>query len=132
MDHNAKRKQISTDNTGTRLLSKSGMESLMYNYNGIKYLKKCKQNTMDTQLRWFQLRIVHHIVPTNKYLFLCKICDSPVGAYHNREDDTISHLFWSCYTTKHLWTDLAVSLKDIYMHYGSLTFSEIFILFSVD
>ena len=85
---------------------------------------------MHTQLRSLQLRLLHRIVPTNTHLFLCIIWDSLVRTLCNHEDVTIAHLFWSCHITQQFWTDLAVFLKDKCVYSGSLTFSEIFILFS--
>ena len=85
---------------------------------------------MHTQLRSLQLRLLHRIVPTNTHLFLCIIWDSLVRTLCNHEDVTIAHLFWSCHIIQQFWTDLAVFLKDKCVYSGSLTFSEIFILFS--
>ena len=57
---------------------------------------------------------------------------SNVCTFCNHKGDTVSPLFWSCHVTQVFWTDLAVLLKDKCVHYGSLTFSEIFILFGVN
>ena len=97
-----------------------------------KMLLKYKQTTMDIHLRWFLLWLLHCIIPTNKYLFMCKICRSSVCIFRNHKDDAISHLIWSCHVTQQFWTDLAALLKDKCVHNGSLSFSEIFVLFSVD
>ena len=35
--------------------------------------RKCFETTIDTQLRWFQVRLKHRILPTGEFLFLRKI-----------------------------------------------------------
>ena len=39
---------------------------------------KCFKTTIDTQLQWFQARILHRILPTRRYLNICKIVNSPL------------------------------------------------------
>ena len=36
--------------------------------NWKKIFTKTRKTTLDTQLRWFHLRILHRILPTNKYM----------------------------------------------------------------
>ena len=64
--------------------------------NWNKIFKKCHKITIDTQLRWFQLRILHRILPTRRYLHICKIIDSPICLLCKNHDETLCHLFWEC------------------------------------
>ena len=52
--------------------------------------KICFKTTIDTQLRRFQIRLVHRI------LFLRKIIDLPLCAMCSQEEETISHLLYGC------------------------------------
>ena len=45
---------------------------------------------------------------TNRYLFLCTICDSSACAFCRHKDDSVSHLFWSYQVTQTFWADLAI------------------------
>ena len=49
----------------------------------------------EPKLRWFQLRILYRIVPTNKYLFMCRIKNSALCTHCVVEED-ILHLLWEC------------------------------------
>ena len=50
-------------------------------------------------LQWFQTRVNHRILPTNKYLYIIKAIPSPLCTYCD-SDETITHLLWSCSTTQ--------------------------------
>ena len=50
-------------------------------------------------LQWFQTRINHRIIPTQKYLFTIKAIPSAKCSYCNQEE-SISHLFWMCPITE--------------------------------
>ena len=60
-------------------------------------LKKCFKTTVDTQLRRFQIRLVHRILATGRFLFLRKIIDSPLCAMCSQEEETIT--LWMCQVT---------------------------------
>ena len=51
--------------------------------------------TFSSSLQWFQVRILHRILPTKKYLHTIKAISSPLCSYCNQEE-TIIHLLWSC------------------------------------
>ena len=76
-------------------------------------------------MRWRQLRLLRRIIPTSRNLFLFKICDSSVCTFRRHQDDSISHLFWSCQATQKFWTNLAGLLMDICPHHNGWTFSDI-------
>ena len=46
-------------------------------------------------LQWFQIRIIHRILPTKKYLYQIKTIDSPICTNCNQEE-TLTHLLWTC------------------------------------
>ena len=64
--------------------------------------------TSDTVLTSFQYKILHRILPTNKYLFKnSKLCD-----FWSSSIETIEHIFWKCPITQHLWSQLVNVLND--------------------
>ena len=97
-----------------------------------KVFRKCKTTTKDMRLRWFQLRLLHRIVPTNKFLHLCKLVDSPLCTFCNQEEETISHLFWDCHVAQKFWTDFVNLLKSKCVGCADLTVNKILVLFGVD
>merc|ERR1712240_739251 len=55
------------------------------NLNWKAIFKKCMHNTIDPQLEWFQARLLHRILPTQKYLNLCKLADSATCVFCNND-----------------------------------------------
>ena len=68
--------------------------------------------TNDKTLQWFQLRINHHILATNKYLHKIKYIDNPTCTFCAEQVETIHHLLWDCKHTKVLIQDLKSWLAD--------------------
>ncbi len=50
----------------------------------------------DTKLRWFQFRLVHRILATNKFLHKIGIKNNPMCSFCKIEEETIVHLFYEC------------------------------------
>ena len=83
------------------------------------------RSTKDTKLIWFQYRIVHRIIATNKYLYRIKLRNDPLCSFCNNDDETIEHLFYNCSYVSSLWenvkewikektdNEITLSLKDI-------------------
>ena len=67
---------------------------------------KCFKTTIDTQMQWFQARILHRILPTRKYLNTCKIANSSICLQCNDQVETLCHLFWECKFAHKFWLDL--------------------------
>ena len=89
------------------------------------------QSTRDTQLRWFQYRLLLRILPTNRYLFLRKVIDSSQCTFCSNEEETIGHLFWTCPVTAAFWASLETLIKNTCDSETTLDFSEILILFGI-
>ena len=47
------------------------------------------------KLQWFQVSIIHRLLPTKKYLYNIKAVDSPNCNFCYQEE-TIPHMLWSC------------------------------------
>ena len=89
----------------------------------------CHNTTIDTQLRWFQSRLLHRILPTAKYLSMCNIIQSSQCRFCNSEVETLTHLFWECTTAHIFWRDLLQLIKSKCFNCTNLTFNEKLILF---
>ena len=66
--------------------------------------------TRDKKLQETQFKIIHYILPTNSYLYKCKIKDSPNCGFCHLQIETIQHLLWECPKSKTLWLQLSDSL----------------------
>lgn len=59
--------------------------------------------TKDTRLIWFNFRIIHRTLGTNRYLFLSKIRDNDLCSLCQMETETILHVFYFCPNVCPLW-----------------------------
>ena len=100
------------------------------NLNWTQIFSKCFKTSVDTRLRWFQTRILHRLIATQKFLYNCKIADSPQCVFCSEEIETIQHLFWQCKITNKFWMDVLSLLKVKCLH-QDLTFTEELILFGI-
>ena len=55
--------------------------------------------TQNSKLQWFQYRINHHIVVTNKFLFKIGKSDSQMCTFCDISEESILHLLWECSKT---------------------------------
>jgi hypothetical protein len=62
--------------------------------------------TLDTNLRYFQHKILKRILPTNKLLTLIKIKDNDVCTFCESHVETLLHLFVNCDCITQLWEEL--------------------------
>ena len=92
---------------------------------------KCIKSSSDMQLRWFQMRLLHRILPTEKYLHSCKIVESPLCSFCKAENETIDHLFFQCRKTKLLWDRLLALINDKCIHVHNLHFDVKLIIFGM-
>ena len=62
--------------------------------------------TQDTNLRWFQYKLIHRILANNYFLHKIGIAESIQCTFCNLESETIYHLFWDCEYVKKLWIEI--------------------------
>ena len=77
-----------------------------------KLLKTSIFCTDEIRLRWFNIRILHRIIATNKYLFQCKINNSPLCSLCQNDIETIEHLFFNCDLIKDIWRQVESWIKE--------------------
>ena len=62
--------------------------------------------TIDNQLRAFQIKILHDIVPLNGWLFKVGLSDSPFCCFCNSKIEGVHHFFVDCQVSRHFWRDI--------------------------
>ena len=94
------------------------------------FIKSFKTSS-DSQLQWFQTRLLHRILPTGKYLALCKIINSSNCVFCENEVETLNHLFWNCNYVSNFWNKLLRMLHEKCEHCTRMNFNQQLILFGV-
>ena len=64
------------------------------------------KNTKNSKLQWFQYRIVHRILGTNKILHKMGKSESDKCTFCKESVETIEHIFWSCHKVAAIWEEL--------------------------
>ena len=90
---------------------------------------KCFKTTSDTQLQWFQARILHRILPTRRHLAICNIVNSPTCLQCNNHEETLCHLFWECSFANQFWKDLEELLRSNCYNCARLSFKLELVIF---
>ena len=88
-------------------------------------IKKIKE----IKLKWFQMRIVHRIIGTNKSLKWMNIVNSDSCAFCDEMPESIQHLFWGCEIVHTFWTKLEQHMNMRCDHMNNVRFNEHVILF---
>ena len=87
--------------------------------------------TLDNQLRWFQLRVLHRRIPTKRFLYHCKISESPLCSFCNNEEETIIHMLWSCPLSQKFWSDLSTLINEKCQNAVNFVFDEMLVIFGL-
>ena len=66
----------------------------------------------DTNLKWFQFRIIHRILGTNYLLNKIRLKQNDKYTFYNIEKETIKHHFWECEHVQYFWDMLKTLLRD--------------------
>ena len=82
----------------------------------------------EVKLRWFQYRIVHRIIPTQRYLYIRKLVGNPICNFCRIEEQTLDHLFFECPQIQTFWDNLVNLLKRKCMNCQNLTLSKEFVI----
>ena len=88
-----------------------------------------RPNFQDSTLQWFQTRLIHRILPTNKYLKICKIKDTDLCTFSCGEVETLEHLFWECNIVNLFWNGLVTTLKENCFNCARLQLNAEIVLF---
>ena len=99
------------------------------NINWTKSFTLCYYTTKDSTLQWFQTRLIHRILPTNKYLKMCKIKETDLCSFGCGGVETLEHLFWECNIVNLFWKEFVIKLKEKCFHCARLHLNAETILF---
>ena len=88
-----------------------------------------KSTTKDTKLRWFQLRVLHQTLTTNKSVSYFKRDQNPLCEFCRSHNETIHHLLWKCTKVNKFWENLFKAINDKCHHSHNLRIDEKLILF---
>ena len=88
-----------------------------------------KTTTKDTKLRWFQFRVIHNILTTNRSVskfnkqqcHLCEFCKS--------HSETIHHLMWRCDKVRAFWQEVTNLINNRCKHTYNFKIDEKLVLF---
>ena len=89
----------------------------------------CHKTTVDTKLRWFQIRLPYRILPTNRFLFLRKIKTSEICDLCQNEAETLEHMFFDCTFISLFWQNLTNKFIGKLPHANTLQLTKELILF---
>ena len=56
-----------------------------------------------TELKWFQIRLVHRIIAANVVLMHMGIKNDITCSFCRQDRDSINHIFWSCTYVRSFW-----------------------------
>ena len=66
--------------------------------------------TIDNNLRNFQYKIRHRILPTNAYLYKCNLIASSLCTFCSSFKETIIHVLYECNSVQPIWRELTLFL----------------------
>ena len=69
------------------------------------------KSSISSKLRNFQYKFLTRIIPTNKWLYKCKLVNSCLCNFCNMYVDSLVHLFWECHLVQNFWRDLQFFLN---------------------
>ena len=117
-------------NASTKLPTAIEKWNKMYNnMNWNKVFSIIYMTTQDVQLRWFQYRLIHRILPTQRYLYLRKLSNDPICNLCNESEQDICHLFFDCPIVLEFWSKLEDLLKDKCLHCRNIRISQRLVMF---
>ena len=88
----------------------------------------CFKTSEDTAIQWLQFRLLHRILPVNKYLKQLKIKSSDTCSFCGELED-IPHLFFLCQNVSRLWNKLSLHIlnkirRQVGFHLMNILFGE--------
>lgn len=101
------------------------------NLNWPKIYQVCHKTTTDTKLRWFQLRLLYRILPTNRFLNVRGIIDNENCKLCRNNVETIEHMFYDCPFVLIFWQNVNQKFLTKLPHTNSLQLSKELVIFGV-
>ena len=92
---------------------------------------KCHKTTIDTKLKWFQLRLLYRILPTNRFLHIRRIIDNENCEKCRSNVETLEHMFFDCPFVSLFWDNLKQKFISKLPHANTLQLSKELIIFGI-
>ena len=89
-----------------------------------KVFLKSTKTTSDPKLKWFQIRTLYKLIPTNRFLHLRKIKDSPLCTFGCTEEETVMHLLYRCPKVQRFWYGILDWIKSKCTNCDNLILTE--------
>ena len=97
--------------------------------NWTNIFKQIKKSSIDSKLRWFQIRLLHFKIPTNNFLYTCKIRDNADCYFCEIKKETTGHLFWECKVVNTFWRKLEEIINNTYINIYHFKLTKELIIF---
>ena len=88
-----------------------------------------KITTSDTKLHWFQIRILHNILTTNRTVSKFMLNQTDMCEFCGSHSETIQHLMWNCTKVQHFWNELITIIKKRCSNIQHIQLNETLVLF---
>ena len=93
------------------------------------YFNNLKNTTSDTKLRWFQFRILHYILTTNRSVSKYKNGQDGKCSFCGAHSETILHLLWKCKYVQCFWNEIALLINRKCVHSHNFKFTQSLVIF---
>ena len=87
------------------------------------------KTTKDSKLQWFQIRILHSILTTNRSVSKFKMQQNDACTFCGSHSETISHLLWECENVQSFWRKLSDLLNRRCSNFHNFKFNVNLVLF---
>lgn len=97
-----------------------------------KVFKTLLKTTNDTTLRWFQFRITHNILTTNRSVAKYNTNQDENCSFCGLYPESVEHLLWGCRFVRTFWNDLTITLNNKCSHAHNLRLNKQLIILGYD
>ena len=87
------------------------------------------QGIPEIKLKWFQIRVIHRILPTNVVLSCMGVKADNRCSFCLREKDSIEHMLWRCIHVNTFWNQFQQLIREKCGHNSSFMLNEIIVIF---
>ena len=74
------------------------------------------RTTTEAKLRWFQFRLLHKTLITNKFMYKINKSDNERCTFCRTTSETLYYLFWDCNILKMFWSQFLIWIATNYIH----------------
>ena len=75
-------------------------------YTWEQFFTICCKTVQENELIWFQYRLIHRILGTQRLLYKMGIVQSELCLMCQSDTETLKHLFYDCSISRQIWNDV--------------------------